>query len=102
MKTACDKYHIRALCPSLDFLAGIFHGSRLGLADSQLQVLLTLQNSIIIDPNVIFTQLQNLQQIPSFGKEISKIYAVTIYDSEQTHMRGKVFRDGSIKKKIVG
>ena len=39
---ACNKYHIRALCPFLDFLAGIFRrsqkearGSRFGLAGSQ-------------------------------------------------------------------
>ena len=25
---ACNKYHIRALCPFLDFLAGIFRGSQ--------------------------------------------------------------------------
>ena len=39
---ACNKYHIRALCPFFDFLAGIFRGSqkeasgsRLGFAGSQ-------------------------------------------------------------------
>ena len=42
VEPACNKCHIRALCPFFDFLAGIFRGSqkeargsRLGLTDSQ-------------------------------------------------------------------
>ena len=65
MKTAGNKYHIRALCPFLDFLAGNFRGSqkvargsRLGFADSQ--------NSL--PPDLVVRRLLVLAQIHRYSR----------------------------------